>query len=51
MCFIFDSISAVFDYEVTTALKYFSNGSAPPLVTHAPPVDLLWRRLCMLINL
>ena len=47
MCVVFDSISAVFDYEVITALKYFSKGSAPPLMTHAPPVDLLWRRLWM----
>ena len=42
MCFVFDSISAVFDGEVTTELKYFSNGSG----TCAPPVDLFWRRLC-----
>jgi hypothetical protein len=46
MCFVFDSISAVFDGEVTTELKYFSNGTAPPLGTRAPPVDLFWRRLC-----
>ena len=30
MCLVFDSISAVFDYEVTNELKYFSDGSAPP---------------------
>ena len=26
MCLVFDSISGLFDYEVATALKYFSNG-------------------------
>ena len=29
MC-VFDSISAVFDYEVATALNIFSNGRSPP---------------------